>query len=177
MSVSGILLDLSPTRQRGTLAGASGSDATVAAILNERGRLALDEGEPAQAESWLRQAVARAPYDRQANYNLYQCLRQRGRANEANQCRAALERIDADLKRIDTVLRAVLKAPSDASLRSEAGVIFLRNGEPQKGLRWLALALQEDPGYLPAHQALAEYYDHAGQPDLAARHRRLACER
>jgi tetratricopeptide (TPR) repeat protein len=167
--------DLSPTRQRGTLAGASGS--TVAAIRNERGRLALDENEPAQAEGWLREAVARSPYDRQANYNLYQCLRQLGRTDEANQCRAALERIDTDLKRIETVLREVLKAPYDASLRSEAGVIFLRNGEPQKGLRWLTMALQQDPGYPPAHQALAEYYDHAGRPDLAARHRRPVCER
>jgi Tfp pilus assembly protein PilF len=167
--------NLSPTRQRGSLAGASGSDPTAAAILNERGRLALDEDEPAQAESWLRQAVALAPYDRQANYNLFQCLRLRGRTGEASQCRATLERIDADLMRIDKVLREVLKAPYDASLRAEAGIIFLRNGEPQKGLRWLTMALEQNPSYRPAHQALTEYYNRTGQFALAARHHRLAC--
>jgi Flp pilus assembly protein TadD len=146
----------------------------AATILNERGRLALDEGQPGQAESWLRQAVALVPYDRQVNYDLYQCLRQCGRTDEAERCRASLERIDADLQRIDKLLREVLKSPSDPALRSEAGIIFLRNGEPQKGLRWLGMALEQDPGYRPAHQALADYYERTGRLDLAAGHRRLA---
>jgi Tfp pilus assembly protein PilF len=53
-------------------------------------------------------------------------------------------------------------------------MIFLRNGEPQKGLRWLGMALQQDPWHRPAHQALAEYYQETGRLDLAARHRQLA---
>jgi predicted Zn-dependent protease len=85
-----------------------------------------------------------------------------------------LERIDADLKRIDEVLKEVLRAPDDPSLRSEAGIIFLRNGEAQKGLRWLGMALQQDPWHPPTHQALADYYQDTGRLELAARHRQLA---
>jgi tetratricopeptide (TPR) repeat protein len=145
-----------------------------AAILSERGRIALDEAKPAEAEGYLRRAVAVAPYDRQANYNLYQCLQQQGQTDEAGQYRLALKRIDADLKRIDLVLKEVLKAPYNPSLRSEAGVIFLRNGETQKGLRWLNMALEQDPWHRPAHEALANYYQRTGRPDLAARHLQLA---
>ena len=145
-----------------------------AAVLSERGRLALDEGKPAQAENWLRQAVALATYDRQTNYSLYQCLQQQGRTDQACQCRVTFERIDADLKRIDEVFKEVLRAPYDPALRSEAGVIFLRNGEPEKGLRWLSMALQQDPWHRPTHRALANYYQRSGRLDLAARHRQLA---
>jgi tetratricopeptide (TPR) repeat protein len=143
-----------------------------AVLVRERGRLALDEGELAKAEEWLRQAVDLAPHDRQANYNLYQCLLQRGQREDAS--RRRLERIDADLKRIDLVLKEVLKAPYDPSLRYEAGVIFLRNGETEKGLRWLGMALQQDPWHRPAHETLASYYQGTGRLDLAARHRQLA---
>ncbi len=145
-----------------------------AAVLSERGRLALDERKPAQAERWLRQAVALAPYDRQTNYNLYQCLQQQGRTDEACRCRVTFERIDADLIRIDNVLKEVLRAPYDPAPRSEAGVIFLRNGEPEKGLRWLSMALQQDPWHGPTHRALANHYQRTGRLDLAARHRQLA---
>jgi tetratricopeptide (TPR) repeat protein len=145
-----------------------------AAVLSERGRLALDEGKPAEAEGWLRQAVALAPSDRPAAYNLYHCLRQRGQTDEARQYQVKLERIDADLKRIDEVLKEVLQSPDDPCLRYEAGVIFLRNGETQKGLRWLSMALRQDPWHRPAHRALADYYQGTGQPDLAAHHRQLA---
>jgi tetratricopeptide (TPR) repeat protein len=145
-----------------------------AAALSERGSIALDQGEVGEAEGWLRRAVVLAPNDRQANYRLYQCLQQQGQIDEARRRRSVLERIDEDLKRIDRVLKEVLRTPADPSLRYEAGVIFLRNGEPQKGLRWLSMALQQDPWHPPTHEALAAYYQRTGEPDLAARHLHLA---
>jgi Tfp pilus assembly protein PilF len=53
-------------------------------------------------------------------------------------------------------------------------VICLGNGQAQEGLRWLSGALQIDPQHGPTHQALADYYEKAGEPDLAARHRQQA---
>jgi Flp pilus assembly protein TadD len=168
------LLDEARTLLDGLLASLPAEPtAKDAIVLSERGRLALDEGQTAQAENWLRQAVAIIPHDRQANYNLYQCLEQRGRTDEARRCRESLERIDADLKRIDEIMRQVHRAAPDPSLRSEAGIILLRNGEPDKGLRWLSMALRQDPWHRPAHQALADYYQRIGRFDLAARHRKL----
>jgi tetratricopeptide (TPR) repeat protein len=128
-----------------------------AGALTERGRLALDEGDLARAEEWLRAAVARAPYERQALYNLYQCVQRRGPEAEARACRARFDRVDADMKRLDAISQAVLERPRDPALRCEGGEIFLRNGEEQAGLTWLNLAIRLDPNYRPAQQALAAY--------------------
>jgi tetratricopeptide (TPR) repeat protein len=125
--------------------------------LTERGRLALDEGDLGRAEDWLRTAVAHAPYDRPALYNLYQCVQRRGPEEEARVCRARFDRVDADLKRLDTISQAVLERPRDPALRCEGGEIFLRNGQEEEGLLWLNMALRLDPDYHPAHQALAAY--------------------
>jgi Tfp pilus assembly protein PilF len=57
-------------------------------------------------------------------------------------------------------------------LRCEGGILFLNNGEEQEGVRWLRQALRLDPANRQAHEALADYYQRIGQPELAARHRR-----
>ena len=85
-----------------------------------------------------------------------------------------LEQIDADLKRLEALNRAVGQAPENADLRHEAATICLRNGQEQEALRWLSGALQVSPQYRPAHQALAEYYERHSKPERAAYHRRLA---
>ena len=143
-----------------------------AAVL-ERGKLALDEGKLSAAETWLRRAVALTPFDPQANYHLYLCL-DRLKQPEAGKYRARFERLDADLKRVAELTRAVMQSPGDASLRCEAGIIFLRDGEERKGLHWLELALQQDPGLREAHEALASYFESKRQPERAAYHRHLA---
>jgi Flp pilus assembly protein TadD len=148
-------------------------DANEAGALTERGLASLDEGDAAGAETALRRAVALAPADPEALHNLCQCLRLRGRDDELRDYQACFDRLDADLKRLAQVTNAVLKAPHDPALRCEAGVLFLRTGEEQEGVRWLNLALHEAPGYRPAHQALADYYQRTGRSDLAGRHRRL----
>src|SRR5262249_54132613 len=40
----------------------------------ERGRMALEQSRPAEAEPWLRRAVHGRPYDRHISYTLYCCL-------------------------------------------------------------------------------------------------------
>jgi tetratricopeptide (TPR) repeat protein len=125
--------------------------------LVERGRLALDEGQPVRAEGWLRRAVGLAPYHRAATYGLAQAVQRLGRRAEAEELRARLARIDADLRRMDQVSKAVMKAPDNAALRCEGGVLFLRNGEEAEGLRWLELALRLDPHCQAARKALQEH--------------------
>ena len=145
-----------------------------AAALAERGLVALDQGRAEEAEDFLRWAVARAPHDREANYNLCQSLLRQGKDDEAKERLAAVGRLDADLARLDQVSKAVIQSPGDAGLRLEGGLLFLRSGEEAEGVRWLQQALRLDPTLRPAHQALADYYDRAGRPDLAAAHARLA---
>jgi Tfp pilus assembly protein PilF len=141
--------------------------------LTEMGRVALDDGQPAEAIDWLHKAIQAAPTDRVAYSTLLNCLRLTGREQEERDCRVVLERLDADLKRIDELTRAALGRPYDPDLRCELGILFLRNGEEAEGRRWLGLALEQDPGHNGAHRALAEHFEAKGKPDLAAPHRRF----
>src|SRR5262249_5400422 len=115
-----------------------------------------------------------APFDRPAVYNWYQCLRRLGRDTEARRCGAQLDRLDADLKLLDEVTRALLQSPNDLGLRCEAGAILLRNGEAEKGLAWLGMVLQPEPRHPVAHQALADYWERQGDSGRAAVHQRMA---
>jgi predicted Zn-dependent protease len=107
-------------------------------------------------------------------HNLCQCLRLRGKEEELHEYQVKLDRLHADLSRLGQLAIEVQRAPHDPALRCEGGIIFLRTGEEQEGVRWLNMALREAPGYGPAHQALAEYYQRTGQAGLAARHSSLA---
>jgi tetratricopeptide (TPR) repeat protein len=145
-----------------------------AQILSERGQLALEEGQEAAAEEWLRRALALAPHDRTTNFALSQCLRRRGKPEEARRYQQEVERLDADWKRLTELRQALLKLSWAPAQRREAGLLCLRLGREQEGLAWLLGSLQEDPRQPEVHQALADYFERAGQPERAARHRRLA---
>jgi tetratricopeptide (TPR) repeat protein len=143
--------------------------------LTEMGRLAAEEeARTDEAVGWLRKAVADDPHDRQAYTVLLGCLRRAGRDEEARAVQQTLNGLDADLKRLDELTRAALQRPRDPDLRCDLGVVFLRVGQEQEGLRWLGLALEQDPAHKGAHGALADYFERKGQPDRAAPHRRFA---
>jgi predicted Zn-dependent protease len=148
-----------------------------ALALGERGKMELEAGRPDEAERWLRQATAVFPYERALVYSYVQALQQQNKKEQAAAWATRLDRIDEDLKRISEVMRAIHAAPNDPTPRHEAGVIFLRNGQEQEGLRWLANALQQDPNYRPTHELLAEYFEKHGQPEKAAQHRLLASQK
>ncbi|MFL5244058.1 MAG: tetratricopeptide repeat protein [Gemmataceae bacterium] len=142
--------------------------------LSEQGLVALAIGKPEQAEELLRRAMQYGPQDRQVLFNMYQCLEKLDKKEEAAQVQAKLREMEADLKRMTQVMQDVLKRPHDPALRCEAGRIFLRNGFKEDGLRWLGTALQEDPHHQLTHQTLADYYDQAGDKELAEVHRSFA---
>jgi tetratricopeptide (TPR) repeat protein len=142
-----------------------------AQALAERGIVALGEGQSAQAEQLLRRAVKQDPLNKLINYNLLQCLQRLGKKDEIKTLEAHLALADAGLARMDQLLPEVMRAPHDAGLRYEAGMIFLQNGFAGDGVYWLGAALKEDPGHRPSHEALAKYYDAAGDKDRADWHR------
>jgi tetratricopeptide (TPR) repeat protein len=143
-------------------------------VLREKGLLALEEGRGAEAERWLRATLALAPHDREAHYALYNCLKRAGHEDEAARHRAALARLDADLKRLAALSRKAVEAGATPASRCEAGVLCLRLGREEEGACWLRGVLRDAPGYRDAHRALADYYQRIGNPALAARHRQAA---
>ncbi|HZY89344.1 MAG TPA: tetratricopeptide repeat protein [Gemmataceae bacterium] len=142
--------------------------------LLERGKLAMQEGQPAEAEGWLRKAVAAFPSDAGSNYQLALCLERLGKAGEAEAYHRRRREVEADMKQLQTLYPKTLHNPSDPAPRLEAGLICLRNGQPKEALRWFEGALQADPQHRPTHQALADFYERQGDGAEAEKHRRLA---
>src|SRR5262249_28898787 len=122
------------------------------------GRLALEDGEYAKAEAYLRHAIALNPKDRRARTNLVLCLRRDGKAEEAQQQQEEIEQQDKSLERIIEIINKELpKRPRDPALHCTLGHLLLRDGYTEAGVRLLRSALRLDPNYAPAQEALAAH--------------------
>ena len=78
-----------------------------------------------------------------------------GRRDESAKVSDRVAQLDADVRRLEKVCQAVMERPNDAALRCEGGLLFLRNGERDEGVRWLRIALRLDPNCQSAREALA----------------------
>ncbi len=136
-----------------------------AMALSLRGLLALEEGQSAQAEEWLRQAIERDPSAHRALYSLVQCLRANGKPEEARRRQQQLEQIEQDLARFNEIVtKEMLQKPRDPALHHTLGQLLLRSGYREEGLHWIHSALRLDPQFAPARQTLAEYQQKAKAP-------------
>ncbi len=134
-----------------------GQHPDLAPALALRGRIALEMGEEALAEKWLRRAVARAPNDYQARYNLILCLHRNRQTAEARRHEQWIEQRKKDVSRFhDIVTRELSARPNDPALHCTLGELLLRAGHAEEGLRWLQSALRLDPQHAAARQALKE---------------------
>jgi predicted Zn-dependent protease len=139
-----------------------------------KGASALDLNRPAEAERWLREALATDAADYNSQYLLARSLRQQSKNLEAQAVEDRLRVLDEDGKRIRKIIQAdINRSPNDPALRTEIGNILLRAGSEHEGVKWLYSALRLAPRYAPAHRALADYFERIGQPERAAPHRRF----
>jgi tetratricopeptide (TPR) repeat protein len=122
-----------------------------------RGRLALDQGQFAEAETWLRQAFHGDPNNYVTRRQLFLCLLRNGKEEEARKLEQESKQIEDDLRRYDEIVTRDLPSNShDPALLCELGELLLRLGRQEEGLRWLESALKEDKNYAPARKALEE---------------------
>jgi predicted Zn-dependent protease len=134
--------------------------------LMERGRLALAADHAAGAEGWLRQALALDPGDRRTNYLLFVALKQQGKDAEAVKQKQRSTQLLADLRRLGVIQSEEMdKRPNDPALLCELGTLYLRNGQEAKGVYWLRRALEQDPDYGPAREALEHSLQRKSQVD------------
>lgn len=122
------------------------------------GRFALTDGRADDAERLLRRALELAPNDHEIHYQLGLCLERTGKSDESRNHFERFKEIEADLVRLDALLKAVINNPRDPAPRREAGMICLRNGQSAEGLRWLHGALEVAPNDRATQAMLAEYY-------------------
>jgi Tfp pilus assembly protein PilF len=139
-----------------------------------RGRAAMEAGDPAAAERWLREAVRAEPSDTEALHLLVLALRARRKDDEAGRLAARLETLQQDLRKLTELLRAIRPGMTDPGPCHEAGVIALRVGRTTQGLNLLHDALRRRPDHRPTHAALAAHFRQTGRPDLAEVHQSLA---
>ena len=140
--------------------------------LRVRGQFALADRDAAGAEVFLRRAAAADPNDYPSQWLLFQALQQQGRAAEAQeQLRIAEEVKDRSERLSELRSRKLAEKPLDPALHCEMGILMLRSGRPDLGEWWLHSALGLDPKFGPAHAALADLYEQAGNQARAAEHR------
>ncbi len=144
------------------------------AALAERGKIAQMLNQTDQALELLRRAIAADPGDLSLRYQYATLLARTGDAAEAQRQRDQIRQLEADSERIKQLIEGPLqRRPNDPAVYHEIGMIALRAGLLNEGLRWLRLALDVDPNHLPTHRVLMIYYEETGQPALAAKHRAI----
>jgi tetratricopeptide (TPR) repeat protein len=125
--------------------------------LAERAKLALEADDLERAERAFREALTLQPYDRELLFLLANCLEQRGQTKEAAVFRARHAAAEADNKEMYMLIQQIARKPDDLELRYRAGVIALKAGNDNDGLRWLRSVLYFNPGHSGALEALQAY--------------------
>jgi tetratricopeptide (TPR) repeat protein len=141
--------------------------------LVERGRLTLRDGSSAEAEKILRRAITLEPGDAVAYNQLALALVKNGKPDEAEKVQAKMRSIEDDMKLIQDITTVKMQLrPHDPELHYKAGIIAIRAGAIDEGLRWLRSALKEDPNHAASHKALMEHYLRVGDFSRAEEHRK-----
>jgi predicted Zn-dependent protease len=145
--------------------------------LRTRGQVAISEQRPAEAEGWLRRAAQVLPQNYQAQWLLFQSLQQQGKTAEAEAQLRVAERVRDQSERLSELQsRKLAEHPLDPALNYEMGMLLMRAGNAAVAEQWLKNAVSLDPGYRPAHAALADHYARTGRTAEAEAHRKLAAE-
>jgi predicted Zn-dependent protease len=144
--------------------------------LRIRGQMELTAGNLNEAESRLRDAIRVLPHDYRVRYSLAQCLREEHQESAAREVQAVADKLKARSERLGELRsREMPVKPHDPALHCEMGILLDLMGYTEVAEKWLYSALYEDPDYLPAHAALADFYErHQRGTDKVEEHRRLA---
>ena len=113
--------------------------------------------------------------DQQADYHLNQAFELNPRMPEVLN-NLAWHLAYADEPQLDRALeladKAVALRPTQIEIRDTRGQILLKLGRHQEALKDLLLAVRQLPDRPEIHESLAKIYEHLGDADMAARHRK-----
>ncbi len=126
--------------------------------LIELGRTESDLGRYPEALAALEKGDARNHHDIEVRYAWAGALRSAGRIEEARKEFEKIGGAQAALARTPNLMDRIRENPGDVEARYEAGEVFLKYGDPEKGITWLQSVLDYEPGHGPAKTLLAEYY-------------------
>ena len=144
-------------------------------ILVERGKVALQLGQPEVAEKWTRRAYQTMPSYHPAVYQLELCLRTLGITKEADDLGQQRLQLEADMHQLQELITGVLARPGPHPPKTyhEIGALFLKRGETNQGLYYLYKALEGDPSLKQTHSLLVQHYEKVGDNERAKTHREI----
>jgi tetratricopeptide (TPR) repeat protein len=149
------------------------ADSVGARVQFLRGRAALQQLDAAAAERWLTLAAQHDPHDVETLQQLNASLRGLGKLDEADRLAARLEILHKDYARLAELIRIIYRNPKDAPPWHETGMLALKLGRTDDGVRWLQGALRVSADHRPTHAALADHFERQGDP-RADYHRKKA---
>ncbi|MBS0203537.1 MAG: tetratricopeptide repeat protein [Planctomycetes bacterium] len=143
----------------------------------ELGSVESDAGAYGPAIEQLETARKIAPNSPEVRYALAIALRGAGREAEASEHFEYVAEARKAVAEAMSLRSKVEENPNDASLRCHIGTVLLDHGQTERGLVWIQSALEINPGFVPAHERLATYYEgRAGESEefskLAVTHRK-----
>jgi tetratricopeptide (TPR) repeat protein len=160
---------------RETLDAVLANDPDNGPALRTHGLIAYDEGNAAEAEKWLREAVRVGPGDYQANLTLAQALGLEGKEAESQDQQARAQKVKDRNERLNEITTREMSAkPHDPALQAELGRLQLELGYPDQAKSWLDSAAQLNPRLRAAHEGLADYYHQRGDEKQEAEERQKA---
>jgi tetratricopeptide (TPR) repeat protein len=145
-----------------------------ASALRALAKIEQTSGHYLEAEALARKLIQIDAFDLQAHFVLFSSLQAQGdRASEAEKESQVYERLNHNVKQLYLYSMEIERFRNYPEKLCEFGELLLSLGLEDKGVYWLNEALKVNPGYIPAHQALAKYYEAHSEPDLAAEHRKM----
>ncbi len=142
--------------------------------LLEMGRGHMESEQPAEALTYLKQAVEKNPIDREIRYLYAQALQAAGRGDEAQQEFAYVNEATKPVLKLGQLEPALVEDPDNIELRFQIAEITFRYKSRQEGVNWLHSLLHLQPDHVPTHRLLAEHYEEIGDRERAAKHRAMS---
>jgi tetratricopeptide (TPR) repeat protein len=150
------------------------SDPRQVEALKELGQIDLRLGRYQQACESLKQLTRIDPFDTEVRYTYAQALKLAGDLTQAKAELANAARLRKDNDEIIRLRDIVRKDPSNLAARFQVARWMFDHGQDDEGLNWTKEILRADPGHVPTHTFLVEYYTRTGQAGLANFHRVMA---
>jgi tetratricopeptide (TPR) repeat protein len=139
-----------------------------------QGKILMEEGDNKEALAWLRRAEKLAPNEIDITYSLAGLLRKLDQIEEASQYDQKVQELRTGIARLEILRQQARQEPDNIDLRYEGATLFAKLGQEEEAERWFLIVLRLNPNHVPAHRALADYYQKKGDPRQAELHRRLA---
>ena len=167
--------------QQGNIEGARGYfEAAVKAnprqpdALKELSQIDVRLGRFQEACKSLEQLIKIDPFDHESRYTYAQALKLAGETARAKVELDYSARLRLEQQEIVRLRATLLQNPNNVETRFQVTKWLIEHGHADEGLRWTKEILRVDPGHVPTHRLLANYYASQGDAGLANYHRVMA---